>query len=323
MSRLSTPKTIVVTGGHGFIGSHFIEKCLAAGHKIINVDKLTYAANKDFDKGFNQHKYRHIWQDIAELPQLPPCDIIVNFAAESHVDNSIEANDIFLRSNIVGPHKILELIKSSSINNRMHGWHYKMPLFVQISTDEVFGDILEGGFKEDDVHTPSNPYSATKSAAEQLVVSWGRTYGIPYIITRTTNNYGPRQHPEKLIPAVITRLLRGDKAVVHGDGSYVRNWIHVIDNVDALYMLIDEAAENQSYHIASPEEYSVREIVEMVAERFGRTFDEVADMSSDRSGADLRYALDTTKIERLGWKPKHNMKDTLDETIAHYRKRNV
>lgn len=319
LKRLNQPKTIVVTGGHGFIGSHFVEKCLDNGHKVVNIDKLTYAANIGFDKNFSHDQYQHVKQDIAELKQLPPCDVIVNFAAESHVDNSIEANDVFLRSNIAGPHRILELIKNTTITNSMHGWHYKMPLFVQISTDEVFGDILEGGFSECDVHTPSNPYSASKSAAEQLVVAWGRTYRIPYIITRTTNNYGPRQHPEKLIPAVITRLIKGQKAIVHGDGSYVRNWIHVLDNVDALYKLINEADINQSYHIASGEEYSVREIVEMIAGKFEKSFSEVADMSSDRSGADLRYALNTDKIKSMGWSTKYSMTSTLETIIDHYR----
>ena len=319
--RLEIPKTIVVTGGHGFIGSHFIEKCLAADHKIINIDKLTYAANIGFDVAFPKDKYRHIECDIARLTSLPACDIIVNFAAESHVDNSIEANDVFLTSNIAGPHRILELIKNTSINNQLHGWEYKMPLFVQISTDEVFGDILEGGFKENDVHTPSNPYSATKSAAEQLVVSWGRTYKIPYIITRTTNNFGPRQHPEKLIPSVITKLLTGTPVIVHGDGSYVRNWIHVEDNIDAVYMLINGANANQSYHIAAPEEFSVRQIVEMFCKEFDVNYDDVVDSSSDRSGGDLRYALNTEKVEKYGWKVRHSLMESFPQLREHYREK--
>lgn len=319
--RLLRPKKFVITGGLGFIGSHFVERCLAEGHTVINIDKQTYAANLDFARAVaDDPRYTHICQDIAELAALPNCDVIVNFAAESHVDNSISSNDVFVRSNVLGPHRLLELVKNAALRNKLHGWNFRTPLFVQVSTDEVFGDILEGAFKEDDVHTPSNPYSATKSCAEQLVVSWGRTYDIPYIITRTTNNYGPRQHNEKLIPNVITRLLRNDKVIVHGDGSYVRNWVHVLDNVDALYNIVDWAPENDAYHIASDEEWSVRSIVELACRKFDVAYDAVVDSTLDRSGADLRYALDTSKLVSLGiWYQKRTLEAAFDDLIEHYR----
>ena len=217
-------KTFVVTGGLGFIGSHFIDKAMSRGHNVINIDCETYAANKDLKFSGN---YTQIKEDIAKIKDLPHCNVIVNFAAESHVDNSIEDSFNFVNTNFIGVYNLLEIIKNKKINHAISAWEYECPLFVQISTDEVFGDIEVGDFNEADRHTPSNPYSATKSAAEQLVSAWGRTYKIPYIITRTTNNYGPRQHSEKLIPRSITSILNGEKIPIHGSGSHSRNWIHV------------------------------------------------------------------------------------------------
>lgn len=334
ISRLSTKKTLLVTGGLGFIGSNFIDHCLANGHRIICYDKESYAAHTEhrdhliasFPKQFT---YRHV--DIADLDALPECDIIVNFAAESHVDNSIQGSDVFIKSNVMGVHRILELLKKQrvdsiigSLTGMHHGSggflmeHRTPPLLVQISTDEVFGDIMEGAFREEDRHCPSNPYAATKSAAEQLVVAWGRTYDLPYIITRTTNNYGPRQHAEKLIPKTITRLLAGERAMVHGDGSYVRNWIHVLDNVEALYLIIDRGTD-QSYHISSDEEYSVQQIVQKVCNILGRDYDDSVDCSTDRMGVDKRYALDCSRTQALGWRPRRFFDESLRELIDAYR----
>lgn len=311
-----TKKTFFVTGGNGFIGSHFIEQVLKAGHSVINVDKLTYAANKDLKF---EGDYRFIEADISEIKSIPRCDYIVNFAAESHVDNSITGADPFLKSNIHGVYNLLELLKNKKVENMAKSWEYEYPLFIQISTDEVFGDKEVGvGFRENDRHKPSNPYSASKSAAEQLVVAWGRTYGIPYVITRTTNNYGPRQHEEKLIPRTITNLIEGKKVPVHGSGSYVRNWIHVDDNVAAILKIIEKGKKNTSYHIASDEEYSVKEIVTLIASKFGKTFEEVADMSSDRSGADVRYALEYSKVKKLGWKQNRKLETSLEQMIQSY-----
>lgn len=199
-------------------------------------------------------------------------------------------------------------------------WEYKTPLFLQISTDEVFGDIENGFFKEEDRHKPSNPYAASKSAAEQLLVAWARTYQIPYIITRTTNNYGPRQHPEKLIPRTITNLLENKKVPIHGSGTYVRNWIHVQDNVEAIYRILNEGLENNWYHIASEEELSVKEIVSKIASKFNKNFLDIADFSSDRSGADVRYALDYSKTKSLNWEPRRTLDTSLEEMIEYYKK---
>ena len=315
MGRLNGKKTLLVTGGLGFIGSHFVEKCLKMGHRVINIDKITYASNTDikFDGD-----YTFIKQDICTLDSIPRCDFIVNFAAESHVDNSISESINFINSNIKGVYNILEILKNNKINSAMHAQKYRMPIFFQISTDEVFGDIDEGFFKEDDRHHSSNPYSATKSAAEQLLFAWSRTYDIPFLMTRTTNNYGNRQHPEKLIPCVITKILNKQKVPIHGDGSYVRNWIHVEDNVDALIKVLNDGDENNVYHIASNEEYSVNEIVSIICDELSVSFDDIADYSTNRSGADLRYALDYKKLSNLGWSQKRDLRSSLPQIIKFY-----
>ena len=316
MERLNNKKIFLVTGGLGFIGSHFIEKCLRLGHKVINVDKISYASNTDLQ--FSGDNYSFIKKDICELSELPHCDIIVNFAAESHVDNSISESINFINSNIKGVYNILELIKNQNIRSAIGARNYTMPLFVQISTDEVFGDIDNGFFKEDDRHQSSNPYSATKSAAEQLVFAWSRTYGIPFLMTRTTNNYGMRQHPEKLIPCAITKVLQGNKVPIHGDGSYIRNWIHVEDNIDAIFKIINKGSINEVYHIASEEEYSVNEIVSLICKKMNKKFDDVVDYSTNRSGADLRYALDYEKLKKLGWSQQRTLEASLSEIIDFY-----
>ena len=316
MGRLSEKRILLVTGGLGFIGSHFVELCLRNGHTVYNVDKQTYAANIDLEF---EGEYHYIKDDIAKIEDIPYCDIIVNFAAESHVDNSISKSDNFIQSNTLGVYNLIEIIKNKQLNNLLLAWKYSPPLFVQISTDEVFGDILEGSFKANARHLPSNPYSATKSAAEQLVVAWARTYNLPFIITRTTNNYGPRQFPEKLIPRAITNILNGKKVPVHGNGEYIRNWIHVLDNVSGLYRIVDEGEESRTYHLASDEEYSVREIVEMICELLDVQYEDVVDNSSDRSGADLRYALNYDSILSLGWEQKYSLRESLKGIIEYYR----
>lgn len=310
-------KTFVVTGGLGFIGSHFIDKALSRGHNVINIDCETYAANKDLKFSGN---YTQIKEDIAKIKDLPHCNVIVNFAAESHVDNSIEDSFNFVNTNFIGVYNLLEIIKNKKIKHAISAWEYECPLFVQISTDEVFGDIEEGAFNEADRHTPSNPYSATKSAAEQLVSAWGRTYKIPYIITRTTNNYGPRQHSEKLIPRSITSILNGEKIPIHGSGSHIRNWIHVDDNVNAIFEIIEKGQINQSYHISSTEEYTVEEIVKMICKKMNVNYLDVTKNVMDRSGADVRYALDNSKILSLGWKQRKFLETELEKIIEDYKK---
>lgn len=316
--RFGPNTTCVVTGGLGFIGSHFIDKVLSMGWKVINIDKVNYAS---LNLDFNQHpKYQHIKEDIAEIKDIPYCDLIINFAAESHVDNSITGAGIFIKSNFLGVFNLLDIIKNKIATNSNKSWTYKLPLFLQISTDEVFGDILEGSFAEDDRFKPSNPYAASKAAAEQLVVAWGRTYGLPYMITRTTNNYGCRQHPEKLMPMAICKCLRNEKLIIHGSGEYIRNWIHVEDNVEAIMLVLQKGTYGESYHIGSDDEFSVKQICEKILNKFGKNYSITnIDNSFDRSGADVRYALNTSKIKQLGWNQQHRLDDDLGNIIAYFQ----
>lgn len=313
-------KTIVVTGGLGFIGSHFVELALQQGYRVHNVDMVTYASNPTV---FSPHPQNYSYEkvDIKDLKELPHCDYIVNFAAESHVDRSIENSDPFMNSNVIGVYNILELLKNKKMEHMRLGWEYKDPTFIYIGTDEVFGDIEKGFFKEEDRHNPSNPYSASKSCAEMLVKAWGRTYNLPYRITRTTNNYGERQHPEKLIPHCITQLLSDKPIRVHGTGEYVRNWIYVKDNCEAILKVMEKGEDGQSYHISSDEEYSVLQIVQMIANKLGKEPKDWITFVPNRSGQDVRYALNNEKIKRdLHWEQSHKLDKILTQIIESYKK---
>ena len=282
---------MVVTGGRGFIGSHFVELALSRGHVVVDIDCMTYCANVSlpFDRDRN---YVHLNRDINEIQHLPFCDVVVNFAAETHVDNSITCSDKFVKSNVMGVHNLLELIR---------GKVYERPKFVQVSTDEVYGDRLQGSFKEEDVLSPSNPYSATKAAAEHLVTSYARTYGIDYLITRSSNNYGPRQYEEKLISKAIGCLRSGRKIPLHGDGSYMRDWIYVIDNVTAILDLIELGRVNQTYNVSGGLLLSNNQVIEQVCGWFGHSEwrDHVV-YTENRLGQDLRYSISNEKLKRDG-----------------------
>lgn len=304
-------KRFLVTGGLGFIGSHFVELLLKKGHFVINVDKVTYAARKDLN--FGKYKnYEFIKEDICNLTHLPPnIDYVVNFAAESHVDNSIVNNLHFFESNTRGVYNLLEIIRGKDIGSR--------PIFVQISTDEVYGDILEGSKNENDTLKPSNPYAATKAAAEQLVFAWARTYGIKYLIFRSSNNYGIGQYPEKLIPKTIFFALEGKKMTIHGDGSARREWTYVKDNVEAILLGIEKGKLNEIYNISSNEEYSVLEIVKLILKTM-KMPENFYEFVEDRPGQDIRYSIDSTKIIKLGWKPKMTLKKFLVAYIEYLKK---
>jgi dTDP-glucose 4,6-dehydratase len=284
---------IVTTGGRGFIGSHFVEKALEEGHNVVDYDCMSYCSNETLP--FDNHpNYKHHKTDICEITHLPPCDVVVNFAAETHVDNSINDTRPFMKSNIMGVHNLLEIIRGKQSHER--------PLFVQISTDEVYGDRADGAFNENDKLTPSNPYSASKAAAEMLVLAYHRTYGIDYIITRSSNNYGPRQYEEKLIPKSIHCIRTGKKIPLHGDGSYVRDWIYVKDNANGIYSLIEKGVKNDIFNIGADNHMTNLEVVDFLLKSFGKTRDEIQ-FVPNRWGQDLRYSLDTSKIRSIGWSP--------------------
>lgn len=301
-------KLILVTGGLGFIGKHFVMKCLAEGHFVTNVDVVNYAADRYANEEFKVHlNYRHLQQDIAELDHLPECDFLVNFAAESHVDNSIADNKKFCMSNIMGMQRLLELTRAK---DAVGG-----PVFIQISTDEVYGDIVHGKHDEGAPLRPSNPYSATKAAADMLLVGWSRTYGIRYNIVRMTNNYGPNQFPEKLIPKSAWRMRRGLPALMHGDGSYVRSWLHVEDSVEAIRTIIAKGERNTVYNVHGNCELKNIDVLRKLALILGVPEDEAFMAIPNRVGQDVRYSLDDSRLRALGWRPERDF-DTELKRIA-------
>jgi dTDP-glucose 4,6-dehydratase len=285
----------LVTGGRGFIGSHFVEKLISEGHEIIDIDKMTYAASKTLPWD-DYVGYTHIKADICEIDHLPVCDVIVNFAAESHVDNSIESPKQFLRSNVDGVFNILNLLRAKV---------YQKPLFVHISTDEVYGDVNEGEKKEESILNPSNPYSATKAAAEMLIFAYARTFGINYQIVRSTNNYGPRQYPEKLIPKILHCINTNQKIPLHGDGSYVRDWLFVKDNVNAIYKICNVEKLNEIWNISAYNYMKNIEIVQEICKWHGiDNHLHKVEFIENRMGQDYRYSICSQKTrELLDWVP--------------------
>jgi dTDP-glucose 4,6-dehydratase len=299
---------ILVTGGLGFIGKYFVRRCLANGHFVRNFDNVGYAADRAVNEEFSKSpNYRFTTADIRDLDFLPECDVIVNFAAESHVDNAISHSRNFCTTNFLGVQNLLELTRRKMVAER--------PLFIQISTDEVYGDIAKGSHGESDMLIPSNPYAATKAAADMLVKSWGRTYGIAWNIVRPTNNYGLHQYPEKLIPKSTWRLNRGLPAIMHGDGSYVRSWLHTEDTVDALLTIIEKGERNRIYNVGSNTELRNIEVLRAIAKLVGVPEDKAWISIEDRSGQDIRYSLDDRSLRALGWAPRRSFPDELPAIV--------
>ncbi len=303
---------IVVTGGNGFIGKNFVRKLLRLGQEVINIEKLTYAADKKIQPWFyEQPNYSFIHGDIAHLETLPECDFIVNFAAESHVDNSIRKSTHFTTTNALGVQNLLEIVRSYEPALR--------PMFVQISTDEVYGDNIQGYYAEDSPLKPSNPYSASKAAGENILVAYARTYDIKFQTVRMANNYGIRQYPEKLIPRSILRLMSGRKAQLHGDGSYRRSWLNVEDAVDAILTVMVRGDINSVYNVGSPIEFTNRELVHRIVALMGLDRGEAIEYVKNRPGQDVRYGIDDTKLRNLGWEPKIDMDQALKMIIEDSR----
>lgn len=302
---------VIVTGGLGFIGKHFVRRCLGLGCVVRNIDKVSYAADLMTKAEFENHpNYRLMQADIADIDYLPESDVIVNFAAESHVDNAITSNRKFCETNFLGVQNLLELVRCKQQLER--------PLFVQISTDEVYGDIYVGQHSESDILVPSNPYSATKAAADMLVKSWGRTYGIEWNILRPTNNYGEHQYPEKLIPKSLWRMKRGQLALLHGDGSYVRSWLHAEDTVDAILAVIENGERNSIYNAGGATELENIEVLRAIAGHLGVPENEAWQTTEDRLGQDVRYSLDDGRLQALGWKPARQFHDELPVIIDSF-----
>lgn len=298
-------RIILITGGLGFIGKHLVKRCLDMGHYVINVDCVNYAADRIVRGEFLSHpNYRFIETDIAKLDHFPECDAIVNLAAESHVDNSISDNTKFCNTNILGVQRLLELVRLKQPADR--------PRFVQISTDEVYGEAIDGPHLETDMLRPSNPYSATKAAADMLVMSWARTYHLDCNIVRPTNNYGPHQYPEKLIPKTCARLKRGRPALLHGNGGYVRCWLHVEDTVDAILMVLEKGEPNTIYNAGGDDYLENIEIVRRLARILSVPENNAWNFTEDRLGQDRRYSVDSTRLRALGWQPQRSFDEELE-----------
>jgi len=310
-------KVVYVTGCLGFIGSYVTRTCLDLGWYVKGVDKITYAANKDLLTEFKEYpNFSLVHCDINDLKFLYDCDYVINTAAETHVGNSIANSDDFVHSNINGVHNLLELIK----NHR--GENSSKPILLHFSTDEVYGDIEDGEHIETDLLKPSNPYSATKAASDMLVMAWGRTYGLPYIIVRPTNNYGIGQYVEKLIPKTCKYLKLGRKVPLHNGGTPIRNWLHAQDTADAIITIINAGIKNEIYNICGGFEQNNLETVKKICILDNKNLEELGnyiDFSCVRPGQDVRYALDDSKLQRLGWKPKKEFDNELPLIVQHYK----
>ena len=306
-------KIVYVTGCLGFIGLHVTRKCLENGWYVIGVDKFTYASNENFLPEFlNNPNFKFIESDINDLDKLYDCDYVINTAAETHVDNSIVASDVFLKSNVNGVHHLLELIKQKN--------QFKMPTLLHFSTDEVYGDIEHGFHTETDLLKPSNPYSATKAAADMLVLAWARTYKIPYFIVRPTNNYGIGQYVEKLIPKSIKYLTIDRKVDLHDNGLPVRTWLHADDTANAIITIIKSGVVNDIFNISGNYETQNIEVVGKIIKLFNGDTD-VANYVTEhvRIGQDVRYAIDDSKLKALGWTAKANFDTELEKIVEYYK----
>lgn len=311
-----TTKVVYVTGCLGFIGYHVTQKCLEQGYYVIGVDKKTYAANLQFlPELLDNPQFKFIESDINDLDMLYDCDYIINTAAETHVDNSIVSSDVFLRSNVNGVHHLLNLIKERH--------RFKMPTLLHFSTDEVYGDIVEGSHVETDLLKPSNPYSATKAAADQLILAWARTFNVPYVIVRPTNNYGIGQYTEKFIPKSIKHLKLGRPIALHDAGLPRRTWLHVSDTASAVIRIIEAGVQNEIYNISGNHEEQNIVIAMQICEMFFPTHEDPAahmDLGITRPGQDVRYSIDDSKLRALGWKPQAVFELELVKIVDYYQR---
>lgn len=309
-------KVVYITGCLGFIGSHITRICLEKGWYVKGVDKITYAANKNLLEEFNKkNNFSFVHCDINDLKFLYDCDYVINTAAETHVGNSIANSNDFIHSNINGVHNILELMKNYRQENG------SIPILLHFSTDEVYGDIETGSHTETDVLKPSNPYSATKAAADMLILAWARTYKIPYVIVRPTNNYGVGQYIEKLIPKACKYLKLGRKIPLHNNGTPIRNWLHAEDTASATIKLIETGVTNEIYNICGGYEQTNLETVTKLLTVYGlnKPHENYIDFSCNRPGQDVRYALDDSKLRTLGWEPQKVFDEELSSIVQYYK----
>ena len=305
---------ILVTGGAGFIGSNFVRHVLGnhSGDAVVNLDKLTYAGNlenlRDVEK---DPRYRFVRGDICDSALvrdlMDGVDAVVHFAAETHVDRSNAAADEFLRTNANGTFTLLEAARERKVQR-----------FVAIGTDEVYGSIAKGAAREGDALNPSNPYSASKAAADLLARAYWTTHRLPVLITRSSNNFGPYQYPEKVIPLFITNALEDKPLPLYGDGKNVRDWLYVLDNCAAIDLVLRKGKDGEIYNIGGGHEVENVALTRQVLHLLGKPESLITPVT-DRPGHDRRYALDSSKVAALGWKPAHSFASALQATVAWYR----
>jgi dTDP-glucose 4,6-dehydratase len=308
-------KIVYVTGCLGFIGYHVTKACLDQGWYVRGIDKCTYAANIDLLPSLEKYgNFTFEKKDINDIDILYECDYIINTAAETHVDNSIASSDEFVRSNIDGVHNLLKLIKQK--------YKFKMPILLHFSTDEVYGDIVEGAHTEEDLLKPSNPYSATKAAADMLITAWARTYGVPFVIVRPTNNYGIGQYTEKFIPHTIKHLSLGKLAPLHDLGLPRRTWLHASDTAAAVIKIIEAGVVNETYNISGNYEEQNLIVAKKIIKLMGLKGDaeQYLDLGVKRPGQDVRYAIDDNKLKMLGWYATADFDDELKKIVKYYTK---
>jgi len=323
-----------VTGGAGFIGGNFVLKqVIQEGNEILNFDKLTYAGNLDTLKSvIGNDKYQFIQGDICQrstvknaLSQFQP-DVIINFAAESHVDRSIDGPFEFIQTNIVGTAVLLD--EANNYYKTLTGEMKAGFRFLHVSTDEVYGSLGDDDyFTEDTAYDPSSPYSASKASSDHLVRAWSRTFGVPILITNCSNNYGPYQFPEKLIPLMILNCIKEKSLPVYGKGDNVRDWLFVEDHCNAIYSVLSSGKLGETYNIGGNNEIQNIDIVKIICEKMdeysprkqGGNYEELITYVTDRPGHDFRYAIDASKISnKLGWQPKENFETGIEKTIRWY-----
>ncbi|HYS03909.1 MAG TPA: dTDP-glucose 4,6-dehydratase [Candidatus Dormibacteraeota bacterium] len=305
---------VLVTGGAGFIGSHYAHHALAAhpDWRVTVLDKLTYAGNPaNLEDLKGNPRYVFLKGDIASKTDVERAmeggvDILMNFAAETHVDRSIGDPEGFIRTDIYGAYTLLEAARER-----------KVKAFVQISTDEVYGSVASGQSRETDALMPSNPYSASKAAADRLAYSYFATYRLPVFISRASNNFGPRQYPEKVIPLFVTNALSDEPLPLYGDGQNVRDWLYVTDHCAALDVMLERGTPGEVYNIGGGSERRNIEITEMILDRLGKPRTLLRHVQ-DRPGHDRRYALDCSRIQALGWSPRVRFEEGLERTVSWY-----
>jgi dTDP-glucose 4,6-dehydratase len=306
---------VLVTGGAGFIGSNFVRHALAAhpDWHVTTLDKLTYAGRlENLASVKDDPRHRFVKGDVADAavaaPLVAASDVVVHFAAETHVDRSIRDAGEFIRTDVYGTFVLLEAARENRGLRR----------FVQISTDEVYGSVAQGSSRETDELRPRNPYSASKAGADRLAYSYWATYGVPVVVTRASNNYGPYQFPEKIIPLFITNLIDGMAVPLYGDGLNERDWLHVDDHCRAIDLLIDRGTSGEVYNIGGGNQVRNLDLTHRILELVGRPASLVRPVA-DRPGHDRRYSLDTAKLAALGWSPQERFETGLAKTVAWYR----